>query len=117
MCKKKTIQFEMIEKLQKIGGSTLVKKMLAIFFENTPLKIDEMLFAHKNGDLKQISQAAHSLQSSSGNLGAFHMLAAARALEASADNAKTNLLEKQIQDVINTFNDAQIELERLTKDL
>ncbi len=64
------IERHAIDRIAGVGGSELVVKMIDLFLQNAPLRLAAANQGQRDGDLKAVEHAAHSLRSSSGNLGA-----------------------------------------------
>jgi HPt (histidine-containing phosphotransfer) domain-containing protein len=69
---------EVMGRLGEWGGPALIAKLVDLFLENTPAKIDEIRVGVASDEAHLVERAAHSLKSSAGNLGAtrLHYLAA-----------------------------------------
>jgi HPt (histidine-containing phosphotransfer) domain-containing protein len=67
-----------IERLAAWGGLDLVSKLVELFQEKAPAKLEAARLALANGDIREVERASHSLKSSAANLGAsrLHFLAA-----------------------------------------
>lgn len=61
---------EALDRLKEWGGDTLVAKMVELFLEVTPERVEAIRKGLEVGDLNAIERGAHSLRSSAGNLGA-----------------------------------------------
>jgi HPt (histidine-containing phosphotransfer) domain-containing protein len=61
---------EAMERLKEWGGHTLVAKMVELFLEVTPERMEAIRKGVREGDAKAVERGAHSLRSSAGNLGA-----------------------------------------------
>jgi len=70
--------------LRNMGGATLVKKILQLFFANAPLQLEQIKTAMRTGDLEAVRHAAHSLKSGAANVGAIRFSELARAMEHAA---------------------------------
>ncbi len=70
--------------LRKMGGASLVQKVLQLFFENTPQQLEKIKTGMSKGDSDQIRHAAHSLKSAAANVGAIQLSELARAIEHAA---------------------------------
>jgi HPt (histidine-containing phosphotransfer) domain-containing protein len=57
-------------RLREWGGDELLGKMLALYLKNAPDRMGEIRSGVQEGDGGRIEQGAHSLKSSSANLGA-----------------------------------------------
>ena len=69
----KAIDKAAMERLERIGGTTLRTKVVDIFFARAPELFAEMLEAAARGDVHALENAAHALKSSCGNVGATTM--------------------------------------------
>ncbi|MGZ4968941.1 MAG: response regulator [Methylobacter sp.] len=56
--------------LCNMGGTTLVQKVLKLFFANTPLQLDKIKTGLLAGDIDTVRHAAHSLKSAAASVGA-----------------------------------------------
>lgn len=54
--------------LQRLGGVQLAQRMLALFLEHTPKRLEAVRLGLHKDDLKSVERAAHSLKSTSGHL-------------------------------------------------
>ncbi|MGE3538699.1 MAG: Hpt domain-containing protein [Candidatus Tectimicrobiota bacterium] len=57
-----------LERLEKLGGLPLARRMLDLFMEHTPQRIESARLGFQHGDLEAVSRAAHSLKSTAGHL-------------------------------------------------
>ncbi len=74
-----------VERLRTLGGPQLVERIIDLFLENTPKRIQAALEGGKRGDWYSVERAAHSIRSSSGNLGLRRFQEMARELEELAE--------------------------------
>ncbi|MBI1387263.1 MAG: hypothetical protein GC154_02295 [bacterium] len=70
-----------ITRIEQVGGAELVVKMIHLFSANAPDKLNKAKEARESGDLKALSEAAHSIKSSSGNFGASDLFKKAELVE------------------------------------
>ena len=70
-----------IERLLDWGGPALQAKMIDLFFENGPERMEGVKAGLAGGDIGSAERAAHSLKSSAGNLGAGPLQEVARTVE------------------------------------
>ena len=70
--------------LGKSGGAALLRRVIEIYLKNAPDLIAAMNNAVGTGDLAALGKAAHSLKSSSMNLGAARLAGICREIEAAA---------------------------------
>jgi len=74
-------RLEFIRSMQRPGKPDLVAKVVRLYLDRTPELIDAIAQAVGSRDARALQTAAHSLKSSSANLGATRVAEAARALE------------------------------------
>lgn len=55
--------------LEDLGGADLIRKIIGLFLEYAPARIEVMLRGESERTLKEVAFAAHALKSSAGNLG------------------------------------------------
>jgi len=85
-----------IERLETMGGSLLVIKMIDMFANTTTKKIDLMKSALANGEYEQLEREAHSYKSSAGNMGAKKLQQIAEKIEMLSLKKKYNLLTRLV---------------------
>jgi len=73
-----------MQRLHRIGGDELVRELISIFLNTTPIKIASALEGANSGNTNQVVLAAHSLKSSCANLGAQSMRLLAMEIEKTA---------------------------------
>lgn len=61
-----------ISRLEKLGTG-FPRKLITLFLEHTPRRLDTAIAGGRAGDWKAVEDAAHSLKSSAGNLGAVRL--------------------------------------------
>jgi HPt (histidine-containing phosphotransfer) domain-containing protein len=61
------------ERLRALGGPALLARMIELYLENAPKRLEILLRGEGRADWAEMERAAHSLKSSSANLG-FHRL-------------------------------------------
>jgi HPt (histidine-containing phosphotransfer) domain-containing protein len=54
--------------LQRLGGVQLAQRILALFLEHTPKRLEAVRVGLQEGDLESVERAAHALKSTSGHL-------------------------------------------------
>lgn len=67
------INAETFENLRALGGddnANFLEELINVYLAQAPEKMAKMRAAHKQNDLKLLRDSAHSLKSSSGNMGA-----------------------------------------------
>lgn len=73
-----------IDRLTRIGGADFVVEMIDLFLENAPGRLQAARKALASGDHGALYQAAHSLKSTSANVGARRLQTLAAQLEEQA---------------------------------
>jgi HPt (histidine-containing phosphotransfer) domain-containing protein len=84
------LDLEVLGELRTILGSE-VDRLIGVFLESTPQLIARLEAAALEPDFEALSEAAHSLKSSSANLGAMALSAAAKQVEL---GARTRVLDR-----------------------
>ena len=104
----KPLQPEAIQSIRNLGGegSNLLEQIVRLYFDTTPALMARLKSALAASDLDEIRNAAHSLKSSSANLGARNLAQMCAALEAGAragsigaDLPKADAVEHEYQAV------------------
>lgn len=72
---------EGLVRLNKMGGPDFVKQMIDLFLEEAPDRLRAARTGESAGDFKAVSEAAHSLKSSSHNFGATQLALLAEKIE------------------------------------
>ena len=85
-----------IARLQEWGGPELVGKMIQLFLENAPERLDLIRTGLETGDFDVAERGAHSLKSSSGNVGARELHLAAAEMEDLASRQE----EEEMRDLL-----------------
>ena len=70
-----------IRALQRPGAPSLLAKVIGIYLNNSPTLVQRLGKAVAQGDANALLEAAHSLKSSSANLGATQLAALCKELE------------------------------------
>jgi len=86
-----------IRALQPEGEPDILSRIISIYLEDTPNQMDNLYRALRNKDLREVRSIAHSLKSSSANLGAIALSALFKDLE---HKAHTNTLERGMEDFV-----------------
>lgn len=82
------IDQDVFEKLLEIGGPQLARRVIDLFFEHTPSKIESLRLGLSSQELKTIERAAHSIKSSAANLGLENLRQVASQLEQAANQGQ-----------------------------
>ncbi len=104
-----------IQKLDSLGGSKLVLKMIELFCKNGEEKIAQALEAWDQNDMRTIERMAHSLVSSSGNLGAIRMQKIASQIERNASKLETGDFPSLLHELKAAYEQVRIRLDDVKK--
>lgn len=80
----KKLSAETLEGLRSLSdgaGPSLLLELINMYLNSTPDRVAQMKLAHEKNELKRLSEIAHSLKSSSGNLGAMGLHKICQSLE------------------------------------
>ena len=100
-----------VERLRRIGGDRLLGAMIASFLENGAARIAAARDAARSGDARGLSDEAHALKSSAGNLGAETLRMTAQKVEREAVEAGASL-EALAAELAAAFDHARAAAER-----
>ena len=104
-----------VARLHRIGGDNLVRAMLSSFVENGALKVEAARAGAGAGIAAQVSDAAHALKSSAGNVGATTLQLVAQKVEREAVEAGTDL-RALADELVAAFEDARAAVMRVADD-
>ena len=90
-----------------------LREIVAIYLEDTPLRIAELDESLAAGDLQKFARAAHSVKGSSANLGAVFLRGAAERLEHEARTSGLKAVGPLVAEVKSEFARAAVELRKL----
>lgn len=101
---------EKIQNLQQAGAPDILSRVIHLYLETAPGLIETMSEASKNGDSIVLQNSAHSLKSSSANLGALTLSSICKELESMGR-------EDRIQEVPPLIEVLQIESQKVEMEL
>ncbi|MEO5959704.1 MAG: Hpt domain-containing protein [Opitutaceae bacterium] len=107
---------EAIENLRSLNpgdNDEFLREIVAIFLDDTPLRVAELDESLAAGDAAKFTRAAHSIKGSSANLGANGLRAAAESLEHHSRTHGLGDVATLIAGVKHEFARAQIALNKL----
>ena len=108
---------EALGRLRKIGGADLVKKMIALFLENLPVRVQVAFAGVRGGDWAEVERAGHSLKSSAAYLGLRELSERAAALESLAAQARRSDVEPLLRDLAESIPALRTHLLQVLQDL
>lgn len=90
-----------LDRLERIGGAKLLSAMLGSFVEHGAMRVGAAQEAASVGDVRGVSDAAHALKSSAGNIGATRLQLCAQRVEHEAvqEGADARALARELADV------------------
>lgn len=90
-----------VDRLRRIGGADLVRRMIELYLASAPERVDALTQAAAADDVPRVERAAHMMKSSAGNLGAVRLQRTAEALEVVAAEGRIDagLVERLVSDV------------------
>jgi HPt (histidine-containing phosphotransfer) domain-containing protein len=94
------IDMQVIEGLRELGGSDdpgLVAELIGLFLEDAPRRIEELERGLSSGDVELLERAAHTLKSSSANVGACSLSDLCRRIEVDARQRSTVGLDELVR--------------------
>ena len=99
-----------LDRLHRLGGEKFVGKIIAIFLENVPQRLETALQGEKTGDLKAVEQAIHSLRSSAANVGAVALQDLAAQIEALAEDNIWEGISERLRELEATYSRVEARL-------
>lgn len=107
-----TIDPAAIAMLERVGGRTLLLKMVALFLEDAPRRLARAQSSAATGDAYGVAQACHALKSSAGQLGALRLRDACEQAEILAESRQGDFVAL-VNSVVREFEVARRSLEAL----
>ena len=92
-----------LTRLETIGGLPLVRRMLDLFLEHAPQRLESARLGCQTGDMDAVSRAAHSLKSSAGHLCLVVLQELAEDMERLATAAQHEGLVGKLRDLEEAF--------------
>lgn len=93
-------------------GDAFLKEILAIFIDDTPVRLAELHSKRAAGDASSFVRAAHSIKGSASNVGASELRALAEKLEHQAKQNGLADVEAQIVAIEAAFARVKVELDK-----
>lgn len=100
------INLDIFNKLQEIGGPRFVNKIIDLFFEHMPEKVQTITNALQIRDLVSLERTAHSMKSSSANLGLEHLQGLCARLEIKAREQNLAECSLLVPDILASYQQA-----------
>ena len=99
-----------IRALQQPGKPSILGKIIKLYLENSPGLITTLRESVEQGDGGALCEAAHSLKSSSANLGAIQLMAVCKELEDMGRDGRTDAAKELIGRIESEFKSANTAL-------
>ena len=96
-----------IRTLERNGAPNLLARLIELYLQGTPPLIERMEQAIANNDLQSLGTAAHTLKSSSANVGALQLQGLCKELEMQARNGRVTDAGGQLADIEQAFMTAR----------
>jgi HPt (histidine-containing phosphotransfer) domain-containing protein len=100
-----------LERLRKLGGDSLVHRMIELFCSHAAAKVEEARECLKRHDLQNFGRAVHSLRSSAGNVGASLLFDLSGRLERLATENKDSEIRPLFPELERAFQQAATRLQ------
>jgi HPt (histidine-containing phosphotransfer) domain-containing protein len=104
-----------IERLLRIGGAALARRMIDLFLAEGPQKLRALEAAVEAGTIERVERGAHALKSSAGNLGALQVWRLAEALELEAMAGSVD--PESVRTLRDAWNATEVEVSALRREL
>lgn len=104
-------------RLREWGGDKLLGQMVRLFLENAPGRMEQIRSGVSSGDIQESEKGAHSLKSSSANVGAVHVRAIAADIERVAGGGDAAAVRELLPSLEDAFARAVAALEDVEKGL
>jgi HPt (histidine-containing phosphotransfer) domain-containing protein len=110
------IDMHVIAELRELGGEEdpgLLTELIGMFLADAPARVHDIESGLASGDLKLVERAAHTLKSSSANVGAKKLSAVCKRIEEFARNRETAAITPLLADTTHSLSEAESELRAL----
>jgi len=111
------INQEVFDKLLEIGGPNLARRVIELFFEHTPGKVQSLEQSLAQQDLKTLERTAHSIKSSAANLGLEELRQVAAELERIANRGELEPCTALVTELLTRCAEAENSLRNKQKEL
>lgn len=105
-----------IQDLRELGGADdpeLLNELVGLFLADAPARIRDIENGITSGDVKTVERAAHTLKSSSANIGAMSLSAICRQIEDAARTSKLGDVRPLLASVGPTYDRVALALKQL----
>ena len=102
-----------LDRLRSWGGDVLLGRMITLFEELAPERVEALEDGLAAGDLERVERAAHSLKSSAGNLGADELRRQAGRVEEAAAKGDSARMDGLVGELLKCCRETTAALRRL----
>jgi HPt (histidine-containing phosphotransfer) domain-containing protein len=102
-----------IERLRKWGGENLPRRMVEIFLEHAPERLQQIRGGLEEGDGRRVETGTHSLKSSAGNVGAVRLQALCQAAEMLAEAGDLSGVQDLFPELEHALEETKEELAKI----
>jgi len=106
-----------LDRLKEWGGDKLLTQMLRLYLDNAPGRMSQIRNGLAGGDIGEAEKGAHSLKSSSANVGAEHVRNIAADMERAAAAGDSGAVQALLPSLESAFSQAISALESVEKGL
>ena len=109
------IDFSVLEQFCELlgeDGKKEANELVQLYLTDAPEQIDLMRQGLSSDDNEQLKRAAHTLKSSSANVGAMDLQRVCQTLEDQAGNIDTTSLSKQVHHIMHQFEAIKTQLQQ-----
>ena len=117
MTEPEILDLSALDRLREWGGEKLLGQMIRLFLENAPNRMAQIRAGLDGGDIKESEKGAHSLKSSSANVGAQQVRGIAAEMERTAAGGDAAAASALLPSLESAFSQAIAALESVEKGL
>lgn len=107
------VDLRAIERLREWGGEELPRKMIDLFLDHSPGRMDQIREGARTGETRNAETGAHSLKSSAGNVGAVRLQGLSEEAESRAEARDLSGLREILPALEEAFGEALEELRKI----
>ena len=104
------IDMRVIADLRELGGDDdpgLLTELIDLFLTDAPERVREVEKGLATGDIKLVERAAHTLKSSSANIGALTLSSICKRIEELARNQEKDAIKRLLAETTRSFSEAE----------
>ena len=104
------IDMRVIADLRELGGDEdpgLLTELIDLFLTDAPGRVRDVETGLATGDIKLVERAAHTLKSSSANIGALTLSSICKRIEELARNQEKDAIKRLLAETTRSFSEAE----------